>query len=70
MDLFRLNQMLYALYLSYHSNTEAAFRQAGTPQGVDWLAERWEIALSVFPKDTATRYRIGSRIKVSQPFDY
>jgi len=27
-------------------------------------------ALSVFPKDTAMRYRIGSRTKVSQPFDY
>jgi len=25
---------------------------------------------NVFPKDTATRYRIGSRAKVSQPFDY
>jgi len=46
------------------------FRQAVPPQRVDCLAPRWETALSVFPKDTATRYRIGSRIKVSQPFDY
>jgi len=29
------------------------------------------MALGVFVKDTATkRYRIRSRIKVSQPFDY
>jgi len=44
------------------------FRQAGSPQREDCLALRWEIALSVFPKDTATRYSIGSRTKVLQPF--
>jgi len=70
----RLNQMLYALSLSYHSNTEAVclqvFRQAGPPQRIDCLASRWETALSVFPKDTATHYHIGDRSKVSQPFDY
>jgi len=27
------------------------------------LAPKWETALSVFPKDTAMRYRIGSRTK-------
>jgi len=46
------------------------FRQAKQPQRVDCLAPRWEIALSVFPKNTMTRYRIGSRTKVSQPFNY
>jgi len=35
------------------------FRQAGPSQRVDCLAPKWETALSVFPKDTATRYRIG-----------
>jgi len=29
----------------------------------DYLAPRWKKALSVFPKDPATRYRIGSRTK-------
>jgi len=47
-----------------------AFCQAGPPQRVDYLAPKWKTALSVFPKDTATRYRIGSRTKVSQPFDF
>jgi len=42
-------------------------RQAGPPQRVDCLAPRWETALNVFPEDTATRYRIRSRTKVSQP---
>jgi len=46
------------------------FRQDGPPQRVDCLAPKWETALSVFPNDTATRYRIGSRSKVSQPLDY
>jgi len=32
----------------------------GPPQRVDCLAPKWETALSVFPKNTATRYRIGS----------
>jgi len=44
--------------------------QNGSPPRVDCLAPRRKIAISVFPKDTATRYRIGSRTKVSQPFDY
>jgi len=44
------------------------FRQAGTPQRVDCLALELEIALSVFPKDTAMR--IKSQTKVSLPFDY
>jgi len=34
------------------------FCQAEPPHRVDCLAPRWETALSVFPKDTATRYRI------------
>jgi len=29
-----------------------------------------KITLGVFLKGTATRYRIGSQTKVSQPFDY
>jgi len=41
------------------------FRQVGPPQRVDCLAPRWETALSVFPKDTSTRYRIRSQSKVS-----
>jgi len=45
------------------------FRQAGLSQRVDCLASRWEVALSVFLKDTAMRYRIGSRTKVLQLFD-
>jgi len=44
--------------------------QAEPPQRVDSLALRWETALSVFPKDTATRYHIGIRTNVSQAFDY
>jgi len=39
----------------------AVFRMAGQPQRVDCLVLRRETALSVFPKDTATCYRIGSR---------
>jgi len=46
------------------------FRQAGPPLRVDCLAPKCETALSVFSKDTATRYRIGSRTKILQPFDY
>jgi len=46
------------------------FRQAGLTQRVDCLAQRWETAFSVFPKDIATRYRIGRRTKVSHPFHY
>jgi len=46
------------------------FCQARPPQRVDCLAPRWEIALNVFPKDTATHYRIGNQTKVTQPFDH
>jgi len=46
------------------------FHQAGPLQQVDYLAPRWETALSVFPKDTATCYHIRSRTEVLQPFDY
>jgi len=53
-------QKLFCLYV---------FRQAGPPQRVNCLAPRWKTALSVFLKNTATRYRIGSRTKVSQTFD-
>jgi len=60
----------YALCLSYHSTQKLfclhVFRQAGPSQRVDCLALRWETALSVFPRDIATRYRIGSRTKISQ----
>jgi len=73
-----LNQMFYyALYLSYTTPTQKlfclhVFHQAGPPQRVVCLASKWKIALSVFLKsqDIATRYHIGSRIKVSQPYDY
>jgi len=75
--LFHLKEMLYySLRLSYHFNTEAllfclhVFRQAGPLQRLDYLAPRWETALSVFPKDTATRYCIESRTGFLQPFDY
>jgi len=68
-----LNQTLYALCLSYYFSTEAvllhAFRQAELPQRINCLAPRWEIALSIISKNAATRYRIRSRTKVSQPFD-
>jgi len=66
--------MCYALCLLYHSSTEAGLfagvSSAGPPQRVDCLAPKWETGLSVFPKDTVMRYRIGSRTKVLQPFDY
>jgi len=68
--LLRLNQMLHALCLSYHVfSTEAAvlfgmsFVRLGHHNEWNCLASRWKIALSVFPKDTATRNRIGSRTK-------
>jgi len=73
--LLRLNQMLYyALCLSYHSNTEAVLFAC--------LSSGWAIttgtllglkagnSIKCFPKDTATRYHIGSRTKISQPLDY
>jgi len=41
------------------------FRQAGPPQLVDCLTSRWETALNVFLKDTATRNRIGNWITIS-----
>jgi len=67
--LLRLNQMLYDPCLSYQKIfCLNAFRQAGPPRRVDCLAPK-KIALSVFPKDTATRYHIGSRTKASEPFD-
>jgi len=53
----------YARCLSYHS-------EKGPPQRIDCLAPRWEKALSLFPKDTATNHLIGNQTKVSQPFDY
>jgi len=66
--------MLYALCLSRHSNTEtvliACLSQAEPPQRVNCLAPRWEIVLSVFPKDTATRYLIESKANVSKPFEF
>jgi len=37
-----------------------------TTPGRRLLDPRWEIALNDFPKDTATRYSIESRIKVLQ----
>jgi len=52
-----LTQKLFCLHV---------LRQAGPPQRVDCF---WERALRVFLNDTATRYHIGSRTKVSQPFD-
>jgi len=34
------------------------FRQAGPPQQIDCLVTRWETALSVLLKNTATRHRM------------
>jgi len=71
----RFNQMLYyALCLSYHSNTEAILFAClssswATTTG-RLLDTKVEIALSVFPKDTAMHYHIGSRTRDLQPFDY
>jgi len=49
--LLRLNQMLYALCLSYHSNTGALlFACLSSRWATTFLASRWEIALSVFLK--------------------
>jgi len=66
--LLHLKQMLCSLRLSYHSNTKACisfvcifFVRLGHHLLVDCLATRWKIALYVFSKDTATRYRIGNR---------
>jgi len=65
--------LYYALCLLYHSNTEAALfvclSSSWVTTNVDCLAPKRETALRVYPKDTATRYRIGSRTKVSKPFD-
>jgi len=70
----RLNQILYALCLSYHSDTEAvlfAHLSSGwATQWVDCLVPWWETALSVFPTDTATYYRIGSQTKALQSLNY
>jgi len=68
MLLLCLNQMLYVvipLQLKLF-----LFARFSPPRRVECLAPRREIALSVFAKNTATCYRIGSRTKVSQPFDY
>jgi len=48
--------LYYALCLSYHSNTEAvlfAFRQAGPPQRVDYLAPL--VCIYFFPLVTLKR---------------
>jgi len=49
----------YALCLSFHFNTNGSVCTSFV----------WMSGLLV-PKDTAMHYRIESRIKVSQPFDY
>jgi len=71
---FEPDVVLYAVCLSYHSNTEAVFFAC---LSLGWatttgrlLVPKVETALRVFPKDTTTRYRIGNRTKFSQPFDY
>jgi len=46
--------------LQHRSCSVCWSRQARPPQRVDCLAPRWKTALSVFPKDTAAHYRIGS----------
>jgi len=51
-----LTQKLFSLHV---------FRQDGPQQRIDCLALRWEITLSIFTKDTTTRYHIESRNKVS-----
>jgi len=67
--------MLYfALCLSYHSNTEAVlfacFSLGWTTTTGRLLGPKMGTVLSVFPKDTVTHFRIGSRTKVLQLFDY
>jgi len=67
-------QMLYVLCLPYLYNTEIILFSClssgwATTTG-SLLVPKMRNSISVFPKDTTTRYRIGSRTKVSQPFDY
>jgi len=64
LNLFRLNQMLYALCLSYHSNKKAGlfavFSQVGPPQRVDCLALSWHFVS--FPRTSdAPPYRRESK---------
>jgi len=66
--LFRLNQMLYySLCLSYHSYTEAVlfacFSSSWATTTGRLLGPKVETSLSVFPKDTATRYRNGNQTR-------
>jgi len=39
------------------------FRQAGSPQRVDCLAPKWEIALSVFPQDKAMSAKMAVNVE-------
>jgi len=71
-----LNQILYALYalcLSYHSNTEAVLfaclSSGWTTTTGRLLGTKVGNSISVFPKDTATHYHIGSQTKDLQPLD-
>jgi len=62
---FELNVVLTMLCVCHTTQTQKllclyVFRQVGPPQRTDCLAPKWETALSVFLKDTATRYCIGS----------
>jgi len=55
----------YALYLSYHSNTELfclhVFRQAGPTTTGRLLGPKVGNSIKCLSQDTETRYRIGSR---------
>jgi len=47
-----------------------SFRQAGPPKRVRLLDSKVGSRINRLSQGTATRYRIGSRTKVLQPFDY
>jgi len=68
----RLNQMLYALCVSYHSNTEAALfaclSSGWVPQRVDCLAPTWEIALLDGLHDHFNRSRLSVEVFSNQSF--
>jgi len=70
---FESDVVLCSTCLSYHSNIEAVLfvcpSSGWPPQREDCLPPRWETALSVFPKNIAMRYRIGSRTIGRQTLD-
>jgi len=61
--LFELDVVLCPVSVIYHSNTEAVLFACLSS---DWATITGRLLVSLFPKKTATRYRIGSRTKISQ----